>query len=363
MTEMRRNFLVGLFMVVGLGALGYLLVLFGEAPAWLGGAEWTLRIRVNEISGIEEGTPVYLNGIKVGRVTGLAFVRMTEPDQGVEIITQIENDYSVPSGSVAQCIGPALGVGRGRVDIQAHGAGAPIESEGVISGVNINPLDKILPESLITSVEGTVVKVGNFAETLTPVAKDLHELLKKSPIPTTDEEAARFTTNLYTAVQRFDRVLKSIHDVIGDPKLKNGLLDAVENIRQMSADGRVAFADFRDTSANLKIDASRLADKMEGTVDNIDRQVTRITDAAIPVLDQAAKSSANLRVITDNMLAGQGTIGRLLTDERLYEVMVLSLQRAQDAVDSLRRLFERFEKSGRIGLNVNGFAVERALPK
>ena len=132
MNETRRNFLVGLFMVMGLGALGYLLVLFGEAPSWLGGAEWTLRIRLDDISGIEEGAPIYLNGIKIGRVTDLDFYDMTAPDHGIEVIGQIKNEFTVPEGSVAQCVGAALGFGQGRITFSTFSrAGEPNHSKKV----------------------------------------------------------------------------------------------------------------------------------------------------------------------------------------------------------------------------------------
>jgi len=366
MTEGRRNFAVGLFMIAGLGALGYLLVLFGEAPSWLGGAEHTLRIHLNEVSGvIEEGTPVFLNGIKVGRVTELAFVTAGAPDQGVEVITRISEEFAIPSGAVAQCIGPTLGLGRGRIEIIARGAGAPIEDGGTILGASVNPLDKILPDTLITSVEGTVTKVGRFAETLTPVAEDLHELLKKSPLPALDdaEGQEKFVANLYSLIQRFDRVLASLDAVIGDPKLKNSLLEAVENVRVTSADARLALQDFRDTSTNLKIDAARITGKVEVAVDNFDAQVTRLAGATMPILDDGARLSANLRMISAHLLEGRGTLGQLLTDERLYEVMVLSFERAREALDSLRNLMQRFEKSGRIGLNVGGFPVDQKVPQ
>jgi len=366
MRETRRNFMVGLFMVFGLAALGYLLVLFGEAPSWLGGAEWVLKINLREISGIEEGTPIYLNGIKVGRVTELNFVNLSAPEQGIEVVGQIRKEFSVPTGSVAQCIGPAFGLGRGRIEIVAGGAGTPIPSGGVIGGVTVNPLDKILPETLVTSVEGTIVKVGTFAESLTPVAEDLHELLKKSPIPDRDDEAAQatFVANLYSLIQRFDRTLASLDAVIGDPQLKSGLLDAVANIRTMSVDGKAAMQDIRDLSANAKIDASRLADRMEVSLANFDAQVLRLSDSAVPLLNEGARMAADLRTISGHLLAGRGTLGRLLMDERLYEVVLLTFERTREAVDSLRHLFERFEKSGRIGLSVGGgIPVDQKLPK
>ena len=362
MTETRRNTMVGLFMVVSLTALAYLMVLFGEVPSWLGGAEWDLKIEVNDIAGIESGTPIYLNGIKIGRVSELDFLDKSAPEQGVEIVCKIKDAFSVPTGATALCIGPALGLGRGRVEIYAKGAGMPsIEKGGSIRGSLKNPLEDIIPESLVSSFEGTVRKVGNFAEELTPVAKDLHDVLKLTTVEQVDnqEEAA---ANLYTAIQRLDHVLKSIQDVIGDPEIRNGLVEAVDNVRNMAADGKAAMADFRDTSANLKIDASRVADRLETAVDNFDRQVTRMTDAAMPILDESAKTSANLRVISGNLVEGRGTLGKLLMDDRLYEVLVLSIDRARDLIDSLRRLAERFEKQGRIGLKVGGFPVDKKVP-
>ncbi len=362
MTETRRNTLVGLFMVITLSLLAYLMVLFGEVPSWLGGAEWELKIVANDIAGIEAGTPIYLNGIKIGRVSELDFLDMSAPEHGVEIIGKIKDEFSVPTGATAQCISPALGLGRGRVEIYAEGEGMPpIEEGGRIQGNLKNPLEDIIPESLISSFEGTVVKIGAFAEELTPVANDLHDLLKKTPIEQV-EGHEQAVANLYTAVERLDHVLKSIQDVLGDPKVKNNLLEAVDNVLAMTADGKAAVADIRDTSANLKIDASRVADKLENAVDNFDTQVSRIADATMPILDDTARTSANLRVISGNLVAGRGTLGKLLTDDRLYEVLVLSIERARDLIDSFRRLAERFEKKGRIGLEVGGLPVDKKVP-
>ena len=78
MKEHRRNVLVGTFMVAGLGALGVLMVMFGEAPEWLGGAEWELEIQVRQLRGAAEGTPVNLNGVQIGRVGAAAEGRAKE---------------------------------------------------------------------------------------------------------------------------------------------------------------------------------------------------------------------------------------------------------------------------------------------
>ena len=367
MKEGYRNLLVGLFMVGGLGALGVLLMMFGEAPSWLGGAEYSLSICVDEIAGIDDGTPVYMNGIKIGRVTTLDFINKSAPDKGVKVICSIEKQFTVPRGASAECVGPALGLGRGRIEIFAKGSGMPpVEPGGTIRGKTVNALEKIFPETMASSLESTVIKIGDFAETLTPVAKDLHGLFKKTPLDQADAtEAAGKSSiaNLYTAVQRLDRALKHFDEIIGDPDIGDGLRETIANVRAMSVDGRDAFANLRDTTTQLKADSSRIADKLEFAVDNINSRANQIADASMPVLDNAARTTANLNLITGNLVEGKGTLGLLLNDSRLYEVMVLSVERIKDLVDSLRRLAYRFEKKGRIGLDVGGFPTSKKIPQ
>ncbi len=367
MSEARRDILVGLFMVAALGVLGSLMMMFGEAPSWLGGAEYELRIAVKEIGGIDDGTPVYLNGIKIGRVLALDFVDKSAPEKGVEITAKIKNEFSVPMGARAECISPALGLGRGRVDIYATGAGMQAVSPGgTIHGQMVNALQDIIPETMLDSLEKTAVQVGNFAEQLTPVAGDLHELLKRTTIGEVDdpaEAAVKVTANLFTAAQRLDQVLKHVDDVIGDPAVAGGLRKAIQDLIAMCADGRAAVADFRDATATLKVDASRIADKLEESIDTTRARVNEIADAAMPVLDGAARTSTNLAVITNDLREGKGTLGLLLTDPRMYETLVLTMERVIDFVDSGRRLFYRFEKSGRIGLDVNGLPTSLKPPQ
>ena len=101
MSEPARNLLVGLFVLASIVTLSVLMVWFGETAAWLGGSEWTLRITgVRDLSGIEEGSPVNLNGVQIGRVAALTFEDPDRPDQGVVVITRIKLQFSVPRNAV-----------------------------------------------------------------------------------------------------------------------------------------------------------------------------------------------------------------------------------------------------------------------
>lgn len=357
-------------MMAGLGALGALMVLFGETPSWLGGEQYELRIRVREkLSGIDEGVPILLSGIKIGRVTKLEFIDAAKPLEGVYIFGSVKEEFTIPAGVIATCVGPVLGLGRGHIELQAPLVDQGPLPDGIpVDGVMGNALGEVFPETMTQSLEDTVVNIGEFAKALTPVAEDLHILLEKRTIEQVDlADPEAISANLYTAVQRLDRILKHIDDVLGDPDVKSNLRQGIENLLAMSVDGRAAFADLRETSATLRTDVAQIADKTEMAIDNINARADQLADAAMPVLNESARTAANFRVLSDGVLQGQGTLGKLLTDDRLYETMVLSMERITDAVDSLRRLFYHFEQRGRIGINVGGplggMNVDRELPK
>jgi hypothetical protein len=358
MKEQRRNILVGIFMLAGLGVLGLLMVMFGEAPEWLGGAEWRLRIHVTELRAAPEGTPINLNGVQIGRVGALEFDNAARPDLGVSVIALLKDKYDIPDGAHAVIYEPVLGVGRGRIEILVPpgGGGPPIGREKAeILGEMGSMIHEIVPETMLSSVERAVRQIGDFAAALTPVADDLHEIFKKTPIEMVDDPAQvrRATANLFTVIQRFDRTLKHVNDVIGDPKVKSGLLESVDNIHQMTEDGRLALADFRETAATIRDSSTRITTKLENGVDDTTAHVDQLSRKAMPVLDNLAAATANLNRVSVDLADGQGTAGKLLRDDRLYEKLVLFTERFTALVDTVSRIVNQAERQGYLDLAVH----------
>lgn len=367
MKEHRRNVLVGAFMVAGLGTLGLLMTMFGEAPEWLGGAEWSLEIHVKQLRGAPQGTPVNLNGVQIGRVGDLEFDNPKRPDLGVSIIALIKDLYGVPSGAYAVIYEPVLGIGRGRIEIVVppDGGGRPLDKEkALIRGEMGNMIDEIVPKTLMSSVERAVRQIGDFTAALTPVADDLHEIFKKAPIELIDDPAlaGELTANLRTAIQRFDKTLKHVNDVLGDPNVKSALLEAIENVRQGTQDGRLALADLRETTATLRDSSLRITTKIEQGVDDTTANFDQLSRKAMPVLDNLAEATANLNRVSLDLADGEGTAGKLLRDDRLYEKLVLFTDRLTDAIDTLRRITNKIERQGYIDLAVHEKSPLGPLP-
>ena|GEM_PF-106598 len=367
MKEQRRNVMVGAFMVAGLAALGIVLVMFGDAPEWLGGAEWTLEIHVTQLRGAPEGTPVNLNGVQVGRVGALKFANRARPDLGVAVIALIKDHYDVPQGAYAVIYKPELGVGRGHIEIVVPegGAGPLIGREDArIRGEMGSTWHEIVPETLMSGLERTVRQIGDFAAALTPVAEDLHELFKTSPVALVDDpaQAGRVTANLYTVIQRSDQTLKHVNDVFGDPDVKSALRESVENLRQMTEDGKLVVADFRETAATLKNDSARIAAKFEAGIDDTTANIDQLSRKAMPVLDQMAELTANLNRVSLDLADGRGTAGKLLRDDRLYEKLVLLVDRISDMVSTIGRIADKTERQGYLDLAAHKESPFGAVP-
>ena len=356
MSEYRRNFLVGVFMLGGLGTAATLMVLFGEKPAWLGGAEYSLKITVDKLSGVTEGTPINMNGVEIGRVTGLEFKNPKAPHEGVDIVVRVKNRYDVPKGTSARIFVSPIGLGRSRIelelpllppgkeiDILPHAETA--EAAVQITGQMASMLGDILPPTFLPTFETSGKQIGNLAEALTPVARDLHDIFEKRTMVDVDDPTAaakRLTATLYTVIERFDATLKHWNEVMGDPAVKSGLRQAVVNIQDMSQDGKATFASLRRTSDKLETDVKRVSDELLTTVQDARSQINKVG----PLLDSSAQLATNLNRVAQSLTEGDGTAARLLRDARLYESLLISVERITDMIDTLRRLAAKFERQG-----------------
>ncbi|MEE9293485.1 MAG: MlaD family protein [Phycisphaerae bacterium] len=356
MTEVRRNTIVGVFMVVGLVALGWLLSSFGELPAFMGRGEYELTINVKEAGGIGEGAAIFLSGMQIGRVKELRFKDPEHLDAGVQIIGGIMKQYTIPRTAVAEIQPGGLGLSRGQININVPGGEAqPLPLGQEIPGIMGNVWGDMIPNTLLDSIDRSVAQFGNFVEALTPVADDLHLLLEQHPVEEVDnpiDRARQLTANISTLIERSDKMLKTFNEMFGDPKMKEGLLEMFANVKKMSSDGREALENINAMTADLQVDVKRISAKLEGGIDNANVHIGDIADSLRPMLENTAKLAASLLRLSMAIERGEGTAGRVMTDARLYESLLLTANRLTGLIDRIDRIFAKFERDGAIGIKV-----------
>lgn len=364
MKDTTRNALVGLFVLGGLGALAALMVMFGERPEWLGGAEWELRIvGVGQLRDLRAGDEITLNGVAIGRVGRLEFKDNQRPGLGVDIVALIKNNYSVPAASRALVYPPTLGIGRGTIEIVVDDplSGAVLEKSGVpsIRGQMANRLNEIVSQEALSSFRRTVEQIGQFSEALTPVAKDMHELLQKRSISDVDgslDEATRITANLATAIERFDTLMRHADAVVGDEATQ-------ENIKALALRLRESGEKISALLDDWRCESQQIADNVNQGVDHTEQRIDEFLSAATRVMVNLDVASDNLARASTKLHDGRGTTALLLNDPRLYESAVYSFDKLGALIATLQPFAEKIAEDQEIPVDAGLFKTHVDLKK
>ncbi len=324
MSEHARDYRVGLFTLVGIAVLGGLVLLYGEEPTWIMTTRYDLRILVDNPSGIGEGTPTFMQGVQVGRVSKIEFQNPEMPSKGAAVIVGISDEYDIPEGSTAT-IHPSFGFDKGAINIHPPpGTIKALPRKSSIPGEMKGALESIVPEEYITNlgdaveqIKNMVNDVGRLAGKVSVVSDDLHDLLQTRRKEDVDDPEQDVSANLSTAIERIDELARLMGQMIGE---KGDLRAMTANLRQTSQD-------LRDWSA-----------KLDGRTEQL---VTRADEVAAKFVDTLGDMSQILDHVHTAMSAineGEGAIGQLIHDRKLYEEIVDTVMELKLMIADLREL-------------------------
>ena len=97
MKNSRVEIIVGIFLVLGFVAFGWLAMQLGEVPWLTGSRTYKVYADFDNISGVKSGAEVQIAGVTIGTVTELS---LNEYDQA-RLELQLNNEIKVPKDSIA----------------------------------------------------------------------------------------------------------------------------------------------------------------------------------------------------------------------------------------------------------------------
>lgn len=355
MNETRRNLVVGLFVLVGLAAMGALIVLFGQQAALMTPRDgYVIEARFTAATGIRPGTVVTIGGIDVGRVRSVDFVDRTRFGAGVRVVLSFDRDVRIRRGSFARTVEPGVGMGRPPIVIVPGPQEAEFLASGsVIPGEMSSAMTSLIPPEIVSGLDRTRQSIEAAAAAMTPVLEDLHELLRKRGVAEVDSPDGP-AGNISTAVARLDSSLKHFNTVLGDPGVQSNLKTAIANIHKITEDGRAMTAELKAAAGEARqvaTDARALVADAQGAVKTIDENVQRVARRLMDDLEAASRLLDSMHVLTTGIGRGEGTIGRLMTDPRLYDAMTFTFQRLGETAEEFKLLVMEWQKGRiRVGL-------------
>lgn len=240
-----------------------------------------------DVEGLSTSSPVTINGHRVGQVTKINFLDET----GLLLVTfTVDSEFQFSKNSLAQVYGG-----------------------GIIGGKSLG----IVPE----------YEMGQTAKSGDTLPSDIEEGIMEL----VNERLTPLQIKVERAIVSTDSLLTSLNEVL-NPRTRNNLEDA--------------FEDLSETVKSLRTTSESLSGIVEGNSEKIDRTFTNLDEMSgnfnkfsdtlaqvnINAMTQdIEKVIADFERLSDNLANGQGTAGKLLNDDAVYN----NLERATREMEQL----------------------------
>jgi phospholipid/cholesterol/gamma-HCH transport system substrate-binding protein len=153
--------------------------------------------------------------------------------------------------------------------------------------------------------------------------------------------------NLSSASARLDATLRHFNEVLGDPNVQSQVKLAVNNFQAVSESGVRLAADLEKFAADARevaAQAKTLAGDAQASLDKLDANVDQVTRDVRTSLEQANGFLRELNGMMTRVNRGEGTVGKLVTDDRFYEALVLTFRRLAETVEEFKLLAKDWQQ-------------------
>lgn len=391
MEERNYRFGVGL-LVVGAGALGLVLLLFfGTMPSFLAD-RYQITINFPEAPGVGRDTPVRKNGVQIGRV---AEVKLLPSDEGVNLVLELDRDVQLLQGETCRIASGSFITGDAIVEFQTPTMSQLLTRfDGVGGGVkdgNLEEAERAFASNLMSEgdyLTGGIVAgdpldlfvsmQGNFVSTLSAIeqasrrvdslASSIEGALGGTGGQVNDV-AGRFRQtieNFNETVDTIDRVARQFEDariaeIIGTTAGRLPILfDEAERVMTQTRSTLQEFEVFANNLQTISADfdgigedtrqvvrnSNEVVRNANEVVKNLSQSVDNINDFTAPLAGQSEalartfdnldRSLADVRVFTERLNAGDGTLAKLIEDDELYYSLISTLQNVEQVTTRLQ---------------------------
>ena len=152
--------------------------------------------------------------------------------------------------------------------------------------------------------------------------------------------------------KKLDRLLQGIgtfvanaNDIIGDPNNKANIKGSLAHFSDATNNAAIAMEDARklmDQMSRTLDEFKTLAVTGTGSLKNTDLQMERLVAAIVNTSSELGRAMTELRTALEKANQGQGTVGHLVNDAKLYENLL-------ESTDQLNRLLKDLQDSDQQG--------------
>lgn len=301
--QQRRNMIVGGFVIVGIAIFIYLVFLFGELPVSFAKlTSYSVMVRFSSAPGVQENTPVQYCGYHIGRVTHVSPPKPRQENgvfiHEVTVTMAINKEYNtIPANAKAELI--RRGLGSSYIELQTK----PMTAE---------ELDRLSPKFLQA---GTM---------LTGYSGGGNEFLPQN-----------IQNKLTTMADKISLLLDNVNAIVGDANNRKNLKTALANLSLATDESIDTLKKIRQFSANGA-----------ETMKTANTKINEVSETVVTTGQELSETLIELRRVLYKINNGQGTVGKLINDDRLYQNLLNSSEELQLSVEKMKKTFEKTSKDG-----------------
>jgi len=321
--QKRRDVVVGIFVIVGLGALGWMILKFGDLPTAITRMKsFQVYVQFPTAPGVMKDTPVRFCGYQIGRVT-----TVLAPHVRADLNTGQEYHQTL-------CV---LSINKKYTDIPSN-----VEIKLMTRGLGSSYLElKVDPRKLPPppryrgDASSCFLKEGMPLQGSTGITSEFFP-----------EESQEKLDQLVNGIGTF---IDNANHIIGDPNNQQNLKATLANLTKTSdafpAAVDEAVALMKDTQKTME-EFRRLAVTGTDAVKNTDGRVDQLVTSLVATSNEIGKSVAQLRLAVEKINGGQGSAGRLLNDGRLYEGLLEDTTQLGIVLKDFKELLDKISEKG-----------------
>ena len=321
--QRRRDVVVGIFVILGLAALGWMILRFGDLPTTITRMKsFQVHVQFPTAPGVMKDTPVRFCGYQIGRVTTVMSPEVREDlnthqkyHQTLCILSISKRYVDIPCNVEVKLM--TRGLGSSYVELKVDPSKLPAKPRDAS-----DPSTCFLKEGM--SLQGSTGMTSEFFP----------------------EESQQKLESLVQDIRAF---VANANRVIGDPNNQQNFKATLANLSKTSdafpAAVDQAIAMMKDTQKTME-EFRTLATTGGATLKSADGKIEQLVGSMVTTSNEIGKTVGQLRLAMEKVNNGQGSAARLVNDGRLYESLLENTTQLNVLLKDLKTLIDKVSEKG-----------------
>jgi len=331
-TKLKRR--VGIVVVAGFLVAGILILALGNQPT-LFQRTYTLYIDFADAPSVTPYTPVRKSGILIGRVTKVRLL----PEGGVRVTVGIHEGVRLAANEKCEVSSTLLGDAEIRFKLPP---GKPASEESIQPGATIRGDMAADPIQVVGELQGSL---SGAIDSVSDTSKELGKVVAKvgDMLDQNQQQINEIITEANATLKMVRNTVEFTNDVLDDPQYRERLKEQINQLPRMFEDARGTISDLRKTLDNMNNTMALVDENLtnvkqftEPLGDNGPQMVERMNES----ISRLNRVMVRIDSFAESIETNQGTLGKLVNDDELYNRLNRTARRIDDLSSRLRPIVD-----------------------